>query len=160
MTDLDRRIAEEIMGESEPPAPDEGSVNFPVIPPSLPILSEGGNWSVVTIYEEGDIPRWEPLPFSSDWNYCMKAIRAAQLDMWMDFFVYADPEIEGTPFLVYEARFEVGENNPLAGCKAEANTLDDFPRAICAMLLEAEEIYRREIKPNIDKRKREQDIEE
>jgi hypothetical protein len=57
-------IAERVMGEPMPPPPPDDTLDR--LLSGSPVVSEGGNWIAVCVFEEGDVPRWEPRPFSED----------------------------------------------------------------------------------------------
>ena len=63
--ELDKLVAAEVMNElmSDLSIP-EYALELQLA--GSPIKSGGGNWLCLCQYEEGDIPRWHPLPFSTD----------------------------------------------------------------------------------------------
>lgn len=67
MNELDRRIAEEVMGEPEPPVP-----GFRV---DCPIHSLRGNWRY---YDDAD--RWRPVRFSSSMGLAMCVVDKVLVD--------------------------------------------------------------------------------
>ena len=122
--DLDELVAVEVMKElmSEISIPEHALV---LQLTSSPVKSAGGNWVCLCKYEEGDIPRWHPLPFSTDisaaWPIavkmglglfplnnkdwaCCKASHIYHVEIGQDH--YADPNIV------------IGREAPEAICKA------------------------------------------
>jgi len=63
--ELDKLVAVEVMNElmSDLFIP-EDALELQLA--GSPIKSGGGNWVCLCKYEEGDIPKWHPLPFSTD----------------------------------------------------------------------------------------------
>jgi len=62
--ELDRLVAIEIMGEQMPSFIPENALDLQLA--GSPIKSQNGYWLCLCKYEEGDIPIWHPLPFSTD----------------------------------------------------------------------------------------------
>ena len=62
---LDCLVAEEVMGEPKPSRwTPRNALNLQLA--GNPAMSKGENWVCLCKYEEGDIPVWYPLPFSTD----------------------------------------------------------------------------------------------
>lgn len=113
MNILDQRIAEEIMGERWIDLPFDTVRAWRIFP------DEGG---------------WEPLPFSTDWNCCMKAVKALGADGQIHF----DPSIDGVnKFVPYMVEIGIGERAPSSSkVEMDCHSMDDLPRVICESLLE------------------------
>lgn len=62
--ELDKLVAIEVMGEPIPEFTPPNALDLQLVGP--PIKSPKGNWLSRCKYEEGDIPIWYPLPFSTD----------------------------------------------------------------------------------------------
>ena len=62
--ELDRLVAVEVMNEAMPSLIPEDALALQLA--GSPIKSPGGNWLCLCEYEEGDIPTWHPLPFTTD----------------------------------------------------------------------------------------------
>jgi len=61
---LDRLVATEVMGEPMPELTPENALTLQLA--GSPVKSPKGNWLCLCRYEEGDIPTWRPLPYSTD----------------------------------------------------------------------------------------------
>ena len=61
--ELDRLVAE-VMGEPMPEFTPEDALDLQLA--GSPVKSPKGNWVCLCNHEEGDIPVWHPLPFSTD----------------------------------------------------------------------------------------------
>jgi len=61
--ELDKLVAE-AMGEPMPEYIPENALDLQLA--GSPIKSPKGNWLCLCNYDEGDIPTWRPLPYSSD----------------------------------------------------------------------------------------------
>ena len=120
--DLDGLAAAEVMGEPMPEFTPENALVFQMT--GSPVKSPKGNWLCLCIYDEGDIPTWRPVPYSTDisatWlvlkklreEYWCIDIRIAD-GCWIIMELLRDPPIRvvvnaGTPF----------EKLPEAICKA------------------------------------------
>jgi|ERR1051326_1170112 hypothetical protein len=62
--ELDTLVAEKVMGESRPEYFPEQALESQLS--GNPIKSELGNWLLLCDYEEGDIPTWHPIAFSTN----------------------------------------------------------------------------------------------
>lgn len=119
MIELDKRIAEEIMGERW--------IDLPVDEPQA--------WQIFP--DEGG---WIPHPFSSDWNYTMMALKQCKD---MDFGLFLDPFLDGDDvFQGYLVEVGIAEGSinkdGYADSKVEkeCNSLDDLPTVLCEAMLE------------------------
>ena len=65
--ELDRLVAEKVMGETEPTFPHE-------LAHLDPEKSAGGDWVCWPEYERGDVCEWTPLPFSTDTTAAWKVV--------------------------------------------------------------------------------------
>lgn len=72
--DLDRLVAIEVMGEPMPELTPENALNLQLA--GSPVKSPKGNWLCLCRYEEGDIPTWRPLPFSTDISAAFLVVEA------------------------------------------------------------------------------------
>jgi len=61
---LDWLAATEVMGEPMPELTPENALTLQLA--GSPVKSPKGNWLCLCRYEEGDIPTWRPLPYSTD----------------------------------------------------------------------------------------------
>lgn len=61
---LDALVAERVMGEPRPEYFPDHALELQLA--SNPIKSESGNWLLLCDYEEGDVPTWQPIAFSTD----------------------------------------------------------------------------------------------
>ena len=62
--ELDRLVAIEVMGEPIPEFTPENA--FALQLAGSPVKSPQGSWLCLCAYDEGDIPRWRPLHYSTD----------------------------------------------------------------------------------------------
>lgn len=135
--ELDRRIAEEIMGEPEPNPPeiddwggavlDGISLQGAVGPMFAGPRSPGGNWRVVDRWGT-DGYEWQPRPFSTDLDQAMRAlieVLGGDAGFQVEFNLIL-PE----PWLVYNPTPPFGRHRE--SLQAPGLTL---PIAICNLLL-------------------------
>jgi len=62
--ELDKLVAVEVMGEPMPEFTPGNALGFQLA--GSPVKSPKGNWLCLCRYDEGDIPMWRPVPFSTD----------------------------------------------------------------------------------------------
>lgn len=62
--ELDKLVAVEVMEELMPEFTPENALDFQQV--SSPVKSPKGNWLCLCRYDEGDIPTWRSVPFSTD----------------------------------------------------------------------------------------------
>jgi len=62
--ELDKLVATEVMGEPIPEFTPENALDLQLA--GSPFKSPKGNWLSLCKYDEGDIPTWRPLPYSTD----------------------------------------------------------------------------------------------
>ena len=62
--ELDRLVATEVMGETIPEFIPENALTLQLT--DSPVKSPQGNWLCLCNYDEGDIPTWRPVPYSTD----------------------------------------------------------------------------------------------
>ena len=62
--ELDCLVAERVMGEPMPEFTPENALDLQLV--GSPVKSPKGNWLCLCRYDEGDIPTWRPLPYSTD----------------------------------------------------------------------------------------------
>jgi len=62
--ELDKLVAVEVMGELIPAVTHEPALDLQLA--GSPVKSPKGNWLCLCRYDEGDIPTWRPVPFSTD----------------------------------------------------------------------------------------------
>ena len=81
MTDreLDVLVAEKVMGELMPSPPSDQDGDLAIAGSGR--FSPRGAWMVVSIYDEGDVPRWEPMPYSTDIAAAWKVVE--KLGIWV-----------------------------------------------------------------------------
>jgi len=79
--ELDKLVAVEVMNElmSDLFIP-ENALEHQLA--GSPIKSGGGNWVCLCKYEEGDIPRWHPLPFSTDISAAWQVVEAIHKELF------------------------------------------------------------------------------
>ncbi|GAJ12734.1 unnamed protein product, partial [marine sediment metagenome] len=62
--ELDKLVAVEVMGELMPEFTPQNALDLQLV--GSPVKSPKGNWLCLCRYDEGDIPTWRPVPFSTD----------------------------------------------------------------------------------------------
>jgi len=62
--ELDKLVATEVMGEPMPELTPQNALDLQLV--GSPVKSPKSNWLCLCRYEEGDIPMWRPLPYSTD----------------------------------------------------------------------------------------------
>lgn len=62
--ELDKLVAIEVMEEPMPEFTPENALDLQLV--GSPVKSPKGNWLCLCRYDEGDIPTWRPVPYSTD----------------------------------------------------------------------------------------------
>ena len=127
--ELDRLVAEEVMGEPMPEFAPEGALGLQLA--GSPVKSPKGNWVCLCRYDEGDIPRWRPVPFSIDISAAWRVLETLKkhwdcIDLIWDAGAW-DISLEN-----YDShrKFYLG--------KESGATYEELPEAICRVALMTE----------------------
>ncbi|MBA7478235.1 hypothetical protein ES705_14064 [subsurface metagenome] len=134
---LDKLVAVEVMGELMPEPTPENALDLQLA--GSPVKSPKGNWLCLCRYDEGDIPTWRPLPYSTDiaaaWPVVerMRSMEDGQGSALLCCLtIYSDHD------LCWDIRWRYSElSNRNDGHKEHRlpTCYDDFPEAICKAAL-------------------------
>lgn len=127
--ELDRLVAE-VMGEPMPEFTPENALELQLA--GSPVKSPKGNWLCLCRYDEGDIPTWRPLPYSTDISAAWSVVeKMRELDYSFSLTNYDNYK------LVYQVKFYNYLNPALSYCG-----VGTAPEAICkaALLTKLDEI--------------------
>ena len=114
----DALVAELIMGEPKPGYVPENYLALNANPSADAPLSPKKCWVCCCYYDHGDVPEWEPQPFSNDirWAYLMEEhLRERGLALLYADFLAKILEYKGTKKLT---RFDLVHATPLQRCQA------------------------------------------
>ena len=130
--ELDAAVAVEVMGEPEPPKIPEDAERA-VVSAYLAgdvSLSDGGNWWLSCVYDDGDIPTWKPLPFSGNvadaWMVVKKLVDPDNYEFVLASDSYGDRLV-----------FKAGFHGLIDDVECHGHEAPTAPEAICLAALEA-----------------------
>jgi hypothetical protein len=105
------------MGEPKPDYVPENYLDLNVIPSADAPLSPKKCWACYCYYDHGDVPEWEPQPFSNDirWAYLMEE-HLRERGLALPYADYLAKILERTEAKV--TRFDLAHATPLQRCQA------------------------------------------
>ena len=124
--ELDRLVAEEVMVEPMPEFTPEDALRLQLA--GSPVKSPKGNWVCLCRYDEGDIPRWCPVPFSTDISAAWRVLEKLKRD-WGCIDLIWDAGAWDISLENYDShrKFYLG--------KESGATYEELPEAICRAAL-------------------------
>ncbi|GAI02459.1 unnamed protein product, partial [marine sediment metagenome] len=76
--ELDKLVATEVMEELMPEFTPQNALDLQLI--GSPVKSPKGNWLCLCRYDEGDIPTWRPVPFSTDFSAAWQVVEKMEAE--------------------------------------------------------------------------------
>lgn len=116
--ELDRLVATEVMGEPIPEFTPEDALDLQLA--GSPVKSPQGNWRCLCKYDEGDIPTWRPVPYSTDISAAW-LVAEKMITEYGDFIIDYDKSYNGGRWSAGVDKLRVAamaKTAPEAICKA------------------------------------------
>jgi hypothetical protein len=130
---LDAEVAERVMGEPMPVYTSGDAVLARQLAGDV-TRSELGCWTEVCRYDEGDVPRWIPRPFSTDIAAAWEVVEHMEARWWW-FALETFPNPHGiNDGATVTARFKA---TAMPGQHDGVGKAEDAPLAICRAALKA-----------------------
>lgn len=138
--ELDKLIAIEVMAESAPNLIPENALDLQLA--GDPVKSPMGCWVCLCRYDEGDIPMWRPVPFSTDISAAWQVVEKVEgaWDIKKRFRPHPDDPAGSGGRATYQAstflsNFDPYENELINVQKGRSPWVWSLPEAICKAAL-------------------------